>query len=149
MGDTKVTYRVEVQLVKSTTYNGEEIDIDIPQEETVTPEIEDEKAAYRAYNDARRRAEGGVLARDVSIKETINAIRMHINGPSRMFEKALLDEFDILHPTLQQAFVRHVVRPVLEKLVEQAPYADARNQHSTRFAQKAIEATKEIHLPTV
>lgn len=86
--------------------------------------------------------------RNLSAEDVYTALFAHVNGPSMRFQKAFEDRFRREHPTLQQAFVRHVIRPVLEILATEL-YGDARNEASIRFAKAAVEATKSEHLPTV
>lgn len=85
--------------------------------------------------------------RQLSEEDVYTALFAKLNGPSSLFEKSFRELFAREHPTLQQAAVRHLLRPALEVLAAELP--DARNRNSHEFAKLALEATASVHLPTI
>ena len=73
-----------------------------------------------------------------------------VNGPDRIVASVARESFAREHRTLQQAFVRVVVLPILEQLVAdgKAGYFDARNVASVVFARKALESYQTLHETT-
>lgn len=86
---------------------------------------------------------------EAKAEEVYKSLFAQVNGPSYVFEKEFRRLFRAEHPTLQQAFIRHVVRAALEELADSRKYADARNRGATDFAIKALEAVKGVGLPTI
>lgn len=87
--------------------------------------------------------------RDMSAEDVYKAMAAQVNGPGSGFERILRASFRAEHPTLQQAMIRHVIRPMLEVLVKDEAYADARNEAATDFALLAVRATENVRLPTI
>lgn len=79
--------------------------------------------------------------------EVYNELQRNINGPSHQFEKEFRTLFALEHPTLQQAFVRHIIIPALEVLASQRP--DMRNQASHDFAVDALANSESHYMPTI
>jgi hypothetical protein len=79
--------------------------------------------------------------------ETYGYLQRHINGPSSQFEKEFKRLFSDEHPTLQQAFVRHIIVPALHILAAQRP--DARNQASHDFAVAALQDASMQYFPLI
>jgi len=88
-----------------------------------------------------------VEIRNMSDLNVYQAMFAKVNGPSARWEKSFREGFVQEHPTLQQAFVRHVIIPALEILEAERP--DPRNQGAHDWAVKALEATKDVYLPTI
>lgn len=87
--------------------------------------------------------------RAMSAENVYTAMAAQVNGPGGMFERELREQFTKEHPTLQQAMIRHIVRPMLEVLVADERYSDERNERATQFARLALEAANEVPLPTI
>lgn len=79
-------------------------------------------------------------------KELYDALFQKVNGPASSFETDFRLYFTKEHPTLQQAFVRHLIYPALTILAKQRP--DMRNQDSHDFAVKAL-GTDPIYFRTI
>ena len=84
-------------------------------------------------------------------KELVAELFRHVNGPSSQLAAALTEHLRTEHNTLQQAFVRSVVKPGLERIVANADdgWVDARNESAVAFARAALEANESQYLPTI
>lgn len=80
-------------------------------------------------------------------KETYTDLQRHINGPSHKFEEEFKRLFAEEHPTLQQAFVRHMIVPALQILAAQRP--DMRNEASHKFAVAALQDASLQYFPLI
>ena len=98
-------------------------------------------------NDARLRYE---RIEEEKAMTVVNDIFRKLNGSGSTFSKVLVTEFLHEHRTLQQAFVREIIEPILEHLasLEEGQY-DLRNEASVRYAQRAVQATSEVGLPLI
>lgn len=81
-------------------------------------------------------------------EELVTELFRHINGPAHRLSEALNTHLRTLHPTLQQAFVRELIRPALGELAG-IEVPDDRNRSTLEWAVKALNATEDITLPTV
>lgn len=81
--------------------------------------------------------------------EFVQLVFNYINGASgSAIAKALNEHMASEHPTLQQGFVRTLVRPALEAM-DKIAYVDGRNEAAKQFARAAVEATRGMVLPIV
>ena len=91
------------------------------------------------------------IVAEPSAAEIVKAMFSQVNGPSSQFEQVIREHLRTEHNTLQQAFVRHVVKPALERIVQNADegWVDARNESAVRFARKALSAAEDEYLPCI
>jgi len=85
--------------------------------------------------------------RAMSAEDVITAVFAQMNGPCYTFEEALCKHWKSEHLTLQLAFLRHVVRPVLEQMA--ITRTDERNEASKRWAIAVLAGIGDIHLPLI
>lgn len=86
-----------------------------------------------------------------ALGELVNAL--NVMGSDKEKVQVVKDTFSRTHRTLQQAFVKVVVIPVLQSLAEahRERFVDPRNEAAARLASKMLEAVNEddLYMPLV
>lgn len=88
-----------------------------------------------------------VNVRSMDCEQTLRAMFDKVNGGEFRMQDAIAKYMVREHPTLQQAAIRSIVKPILEALA--TGYTDARNEKAAQWAVAALGATENIGLPTI